>query len=88
MGRCIQSRARAADWLKMNFIRPEDLKLYNTIGINHFKITGRTGSTNYILKVAEAYADGYFNGNILELWKHLETITGEKIITVICLIII
>ena len=78
MGRCIQSRARAEDWLKMNFIRPEDLKLYNTIGINHFKITGRTGSTNYILKVAEAYADGYFNGNILELWKHLETITGEK----------
>lgn len=78
MDRCIQSRARDIDWLKMNFIRPEDLKLYNTIGINHFKITGRTGSTNYIIKVAEAYADGRFDGNILELWKHLETINGEK----------
>lgn len=78
MSRCIQSRSKATDWIKMNFIRPEDLKLYNTIGINHFKITGRTGSTDYILKVARAYADGYFDGNVLELWKHLETITSEK----------
>lgn len=78
MGRCIQSRVKATDWLKMHFIRPEDLKLYNTIGINHFKITGRTGSTNYILKVAEAYADEYFDGNLLELWKHLETIGSAK----------
>lgn len=78
MGRCIQSRAKATDWLKMHFIRPEDLRLYNAIGINHFKITGRTGSTNYILKVAEAYADGYFAGNLLELWKHLETIDNAK----------
>ena len=78
MGRCIQSRTKAVDWLKMNFIRPEDLKLYNMIGINHFKITGRTGNTDYILKVAEAYASGYFDGNILGLWKHLETITGER----------
>lgn len=77
MERCIQSRAKATDWLKMNFIRPEDLRLYNTIGISHFKITGRTGSTNYILKVAEAYADEHFDGNLLELWKHLETISEE-----------
>lgn len=78
MGRCIQSRTNTTDWLKTHFIRPEDLKLYNTIGINHFKITGRTGSTNYILKVAEAYADEYFDGNLLELWKHLETIGSVK----------
>lgn len=78
MGRCIQSRSKPTDWLKMHFIRPEDLKLYNTIGINHFKITGRTGSTNYILKVAKAYADEYFDGNLLELWKHLETIHSVK----------
>lgn len=77
MGRCIQSRAKPTDWLKMSFIRPEDLKLYNSIGINHFKVTGRTGSTDYILKVAKAYADGYFNGNLLELWKHLETINDS-----------
>lgn len=76
MGRCIQSRSKATDWIKMNFIRPEDLRLYNRIGINHFKITGRTGSTNYIFKVVKAYADEYFCGNVLELWKHLETISG------------
>lgn len=77
MSMCIQSRSKATDWLKTQFIRPEDLRLYNTIGINHFKITGRTGTTNYILKVAEAYANEYFDGNLLDLWKHLETI-GSK----------
>lgn len=78
MRMCIESRSKASDWLKMQFIRPEDLRLYNTIGINHFKITGRTGSLNYILKVTEAYADEYFDGNLLELWKHLETIDTKK----------
>lgn len=78
MGRCIQSRKKPSDWLKMHFIRPEDLRLYNTIGINHFKITGRTGSTDYIYKLAEAYASGHYDGNLLDLWKHLETIGGEK----------
>lgn len=78
MGRCIQSRSKATDWIKANFIRPEDLKLYNRIGINHFKITGRTGSTKYMLKVLKAYADEYFSGNVLELWKHLETINGSE----------
>lgn len=76
MGMCIRSRSKATDWLKMNYIRPEDLRLYRAIGINHFKVTGRTGSTDYILKTAKAYADECFNGNLLELWKHLETI-GE-----------
>ena len=77
MGRCIQSRSKNIDWIKMNFIRPEDLGLYNTIGIDHFKITGRTGSTNYLCKVIKAYFNGQFSGNLLELWKHLETVDGK-----------
>ena len=56
MSRCIQSRSKATDWIKMNFIRPEDLKLYNTIGINHFKITGRTGRADYGAEKAKAFS--------------------------------
>lgn len=89
MGRCIQSRAKATDWMKMQFIRPEDLKLYNKIGVNHFKITGRTGSTDFLLKVIEAYASESFTGNLLDLWKHLETISGtrdDRVYTPMCYI--
>lgn len=78
MGRCIQSRSNDIEWMKLNFIRPEDLKLYNSIGIDHFKITGRTGSTSYISKIVKAYFEEQFSGNLLELWKHLETIEDRK----------
>lgn len=77
MGYCIDSRSDAAIWLKMNFIRPEDLPVYNNIGVSHFKITGRTGTTAFIKKVTDAYIQGIYDGNLLDLWKHLETISEQ-----------
>lgn len=71
---CINSRTEAAIWLKMRFIRPEDIDKYVGIGINHFKITGRTAGADYILKIAEAYIRKSWDGNLLSLWKQLETI--------------
>lgn len=67
-----------ANWLKMKFIRPEDIKRYNDIGIHRFKITGRTGSTDYIMKVVQAYMSENWDGNLLELWKPLESIIRNK----------
>lgn len=78
MGECIGSRNKSIVWLKSNFIRPEDQCLYNKIGINHFKVTGRTGSTSYLLKVIKAYLSESYNGNLLDLWKHLETIENSR----------
>lgn len=75
MQRCINSRNNALGWLKSNFIRPEDMGLYNQIGINHFKLTGRTGSTEYMKRIISAYMSQHYEGNLLELWKHLETIS-------------
>jgi hypothetical protein len=77
MGYCVSSRNDASVWLKMNFIRPEDMSVYNDIGIYHFKITGRTGSAAFIKKVANAYLRGGYSGNLLDLWKHLETIDAD-----------
>lgn len=75
MNRCIGSRnIDNSCWLKMRFIRPEDLHHYRNIGITNFKITGRTGSTEYILKVVEAYCNEKWDGNLLSLWKNLDTI--------------
>jgi collagenase-like PrtC family protease len=78
---CMSSREtnQTQNWLRTRFVRPEDIKRYAEIGIKSFKITGRTGSTEYIVKMAEAYLGEKFNGNLLELWKPLQTIySGES----------
>ena len=79
MKQCTMSRnINPANWLKVKFIRPEDLKYYNKIGIRNFKLTGRTASTEYLTKVLHAYMTEDWNGNLLGLWKPLESITHEK----------
>ena len=76
---CSMSRNETpSNWLKLRWIRPEDLHAYNAIGINHFKITGRTGSSEYIRKMIEGYMSESFDDNLLCLWKPLESIKGES----------
>lgn len=76
---CTVSRNRdPVNWLKMNFIRPEDISIYAKLGINHFKLTGRTGSTKYMVGVIAAYLNEKWNGNLLSLWKPLESIKDQK----------
>ena len=75
MSICTMSRNKdKANWLKLRFIRPEDIKVYNEIGLKHFKITGRTGSTEYIIKTIASYLNESYEGNLLGLWKQLESI--------------
>lgn len=78
MNLCTNSRNKdISNWLRLKWIRPEDLKYYNDIGINHFKITGRTGSSEYLQKVLNAYMAEDFDGNLIELWKPLESINPD-----------
>ena len=77
MRRCVEARRICGTWLRSFFVRPEDVSRYHSIGINAFKITGRTGSTRHLTAVAEAYMKRSWNGNLLLLWKHLETIGAE-----------
>ena len=66
------------NWLRMRWIRPEDQKVYNEIGINYFKVSGRTGTTEYLKTVLEAYMSENFEGNLLTLWKPLQTIFSKE----------
>lgn len=76
---CTGSRNESpSNWLKLRFVRPEDLKEYRAIGISNFKITGRTGSTEYIVKTLRRYMSEDFDGNLLNLWKPLESITFDQ----------
>ncbi len=77
---CMTSRkTHPANWLRARFIRPEDIDRYVALGITNFKITGRTGTTEYLAAMAHAYMEKKWDGNLLELWKPLETIySGQK----------
>lgn len=80
MNYCMSARNSTPEaWLRTRWIRPEDLHYYNDININYFKVSGRTGSTEYLSRIIEAYMSESFDANLLELWKPLETIyNGEQ----------
>lgn len=78
MNFCMSARNSTPEsWLRMRWIRPEDQHYYNEIGINYFKVSGRTGTTEYLTEILEAYMAEDFNENMLKLWKPLETIYSE-----------
>jgi len=56
-----------ANFLKAGWVRPEDLHVYEGIGIHKFKISGRTMPKAWILASAEHYMKREFDGNLLEL---------------------
>jgi hypothetical protein len=56
-------------WLKLCWVRPEDLKYYTAIGINHFKLQGRQTliKGGNPLKTLEYYFKEDFDGNLIDL---------------------
>lgn len=55
------------EFLLANFIRPEDLIFYEKLGINNFKITGRSKKPSWLPIVVSAYLNRKFNGNLIRL---------------------
>lgn len=56
-----------SNYLRSEFIRPEDLELYMQSGFTSFKILERGAPTQVMIKRVRAYARQYFEGNLLEL---------------------
>lgn len=56
-------------FLRSNWIRPEDLWRYKKIGVSVFKLSGRTFSSEGIIKSLAAYAYGHYEGNVLDYIK-------------------
>jgi collagenase-like PrtC family protease len=67
--RCIMKRVEdVANLMRMNWIRPEDIKYYSDIGINHFKLQGRQAVLKGDpVKTVESYLKESYDGNLLEL---------------------
>ncbi|MFZ2071251.1 MAG: peptidase U32 family protein [Halobacteriota archaeon] len=66
--KCISIRVRdPSQIIRSPWIRPEDLKVYEAIGITEFKISGRANAVQWILNCMAAYHHREFKGNLLEL---------------------
>ncbi|MFH1415680.1 MAG: U32 family peptidase [Elusimicrobiota bacterium] len=59
------------NFIRSDWIRPEDLKEYIGIGINHFKIIQRNWKTDKLLLAVNAYQEGMYNGNLSDLTEFL-----------------
>ncbi len=66
--KCISIRVRdPSQIIRSPWIRPEDLKDYEAIGIDGFKISGRANTVSWILNCMVAYHHRELKGNLLEV---------------------
>jgi len=55
------------NYIRANWIRPEDLHFYEEMGYHNFKIVERNTPTQILLERAKAYAERRYDGNLLDL---------------------
>lgn len=53
--------------IKSRWIRPEDLKMYEDLGIDNFKITERFSSTETLIRTVKAYSSRRYDGNLIDI---------------------
>ncbi len=60
------------EFMRSPWVRPEDLHLYEALGLQHFKIAGRGLDSAELIRRARFYLQGEFKGNLLALlgWPH------------------
>ncbi|MBU4348085.1 U32 family peptidase [Patescibacteria group bacterium] len=66
------------EFLKSNFIRPEDLNIYEVAGVNIFKITGRSKPANWLPEVTKAYLERSYKGNLVRLFGIDPSLKAEE----------
>jgi len=49
------------------FVRPEDLEVFEEVGVHRFKVSGRNRSTDWLVRSARAYAARSYPGNLLDI---------------------
>lgn len=79
---CNQLRLREpVNYLRANWIRPEDLHHYEELGYHNFKIVERNTPTQILLERVRAYAARCYDGNLLDLvqnYAYPKEKIGEK----------
>lgn len=65
------------NYVRAVWIRPEDLSVYEKLGIDCFKILERSCPTDLLVKRVKAYRDRSFDGNLYELAAPMASIRKE-----------
>jgi len=55
------------NYIRANWIRPEDLHLYEDLGYENFKIVERNTPTQILIERVKAYSERRYDGNLLDL---------------------
>lgn len=55
------------NYLRANWIRPEDIPVYEELGYHNFKIVERNTPTQILLERTKAYSERRYDGNLLDL---------------------
>lgn len=68
----IEKLKTPGEFMRSPWVRPEDVHLYQELGLRHFKIAGRGLDGEELLRRAKYYLQGTFSGNLLALlgWPH------------------
>ncbi len=75
--RCTLDRLRdISQIIKCRWARPEDIHLYEEIGMDMFKISGRSMPTERILRAATAYSSRQYQGNLYDIMNVITPKTG------------
>ena len=76
--RCTLDRLRdVSQVIKCRWVRPEDIHIYEEIGIDMFKISGRAMPTERILRAATAYSSRHYQGNLYDILNVITPRTGS-----------
>lgn len=66
--KCTEMKLRdPVNHIRSEWIRPEDLHVYEELGYDHFKIAERDIPTKILLTRVQAYAERRYDGNLLDL---------------------
>lgn len=75
--RCTLDRLRdVSQIIKCRWVRPEDIHVYEEIGMDVFKISGRSMPTERILRAATAYSSRHYQGNLYDILNVIAPKTG------------
>ncbi|MBL7129977.1 MAG: U32 family peptidase [Candidatus Omnitrophica bacterium] len=61
------------EFIKINWIRPEDLRYYEEVGIDMIKFLSRGAESKFIKRVVDAYSKRRYPGNLLDLSTEAST---------------
>ena len=53
-------------------VRPEDLELYESVGVHRFKLSGRNRPTDWLVRTTQAYANRHWDGNLLDILSYVQ----------------